>query len=81
MFSDVFVHLLQKNNISAYALSKDLNISQALISQWKSNKQVPSYDNILKLSNYFNVSADYLLERTNIQENPNLPSKQGVNKE
>lgn len=72
MFSVIFMQLLQNNNVSAYKLSKEIGISQALISQWKSDKQVPSYDNLLKLANYFNVSADYLLGRTDVPDNPNL---------
>lgn len=62
MFSDIIVKLLEKNDITAYKLSKDLGISEALISNWKSGRQEPKYDNLQKLSKYFNVSADYLLE-------------------
>jgi len=75
MFSVIFVQLLQNSDVSAYKLSKETGISQALISQWKSDKQVPSYDNLLKLANYFDVSADYLLGRTDVPENPNLKTQ------
>lgn len=68
LFKDIFVQLLQETNISAYKLSKDLGVSEALISQWKSGRQLPKYDSINLLCDYFNVSADYLLGRT---DNPN----------
>lgn len=68
LFKDVFVQLLQNNSLTAYKLSKDLGISEALISQWKSGRQLPKYDSINLLCDYFNVSADYLLGRT---DNPN----------
>ena len=69
MFKDLFAQLLQKNNITAYKLSKDTGITEGLISQWKSGRQLPKYDSIKILCDYFNVSADYLLERT---DNPEI---------
>ena len=32
MFSDIFKQLLQKNNVTAYQMSKDTGISESLIS-------------------------------------------------
>lgn len=66
MFKDLFVNLLQKQSVTAYKLSKDTGITEGLISQWKSGRQLPKYDNLKILCDYFNVSADYLLERTDI---------------
>lgn len=80
MFSDIIVKLLEKNRITAYKLSKDLGISEALISNWKSGRQEPKYDNLQKLSKYFNVSADYLLEIDNTDPE-NLSYKQPTDKE
>lgn len=64
MFADVFMHLLHKHHLSAYQLSKKLNLSESLISNWKSGRQLPNYTSIKILSDYFNVSSDFLLERT-----------------
>lgn len=64
MFKDVFVELLQKNKVSAYKLSKETGIPQSVISYWKSGAKMPSSDNLAKLSQYFGVSTDYLLGRT-----------------
>ena len=50
--------------MSAYRLSKELNISESVISSWKRGTLVPGYNSIKKLADYFDVSADYLLERT-----------------
>lgn len=61
MFKDLFVQLLQERDITAYKLAKDTNLSEALISNWKSGRQLPKYDSIKILCNYFNVSADYSL--------------------
>lgn len=70
-FKEILVQLLQKNNITAYKLSKDLGISETLISQWKNGRQVPKYDSIKILCQYFDVSSDYILGMT---DNPNTRS-------
>ena len=75
MFKDLLVELIQNKGITAYKLSKDTGISEALISNWKTGRQLPKYDSIILLCDYFEVSADYLLERTEIHENPNVKSK------
>ena len=69
LFKDIFIQLLQDNDITAYKLSKVLGISEAVISQWKSGRQLPKYDSINLLCDYFNVSPDYLLGRTDEQAN------------
>ncbi len=75
MFKDLLVKLIQNKGITAYKLSKDTGISEALISNWKTGRQLPKYDSIVLLCDYFEVSADYLLERTKIPENPNVKPK------
>ncbi|MCL2696595.1 MAG: helix-turn-helix domain-containing protein [Oscillospiraceae bacterium] len=64
MFTDVFVHLMQSRNISSYKLTKDTGIDNGLISKWKNAKYVPSAEMLIKIADYFDVSVDYLLGRT-----------------
>ena len=72
MFSDIFKYLIQSQKISVYQISKDTGISESLMSQWKSGRQLPKYDNLNILADYFKVSGDFLLGRT---ENPNIENK------
>lgn len=72
MFKDIFIQLLQSRNLTAYKLSKELDISETVISNWKNGRQLPKYDSLKLLCDYFDVSADYLLERTTNPENPNV---------
>lgn len=69
MFKDIFKHLLQNSGITAYQMSKDTGVSESLISNWKSGRQLPKYDSLNLLADYFKVSGDYLLGRTS---SPNL---------
>jgi len=60
---------MEQKNINASTLSKEIGISSGLISQWKKGFQKPSLDVVTKIADYFNVSVDYLLSRT---DNPQI---------
>lgn len=68
MFVDVFNQILQNRSISAYKLSKETGITQGMISYWKSGERSPSIEHLVKLADFFDVSTDYLLGRTDKQE-------------
>lgn len=72
-FSEIIQNLLASRKITAYRLSKETGISQRLIGYWKKGEKKPSYENLKKLSDFFNVSTDYLITGEDSPE-PNLPS-------
>lgn len=61
--------LRKKKNISQLKLAMDLNLSQNTISRYETGEREPGITELILIANYFQVSIDYLLERTN---NPNL---------
>lgn len=65
-------NLREEKSITQLQLSKILNIGNTTLSQYESGKRVPS-DSIKKaIADYFNVSIDYLLGRTDIKNTPNF---------
>lgn len=62
--------ICQEQNISAYKLSKDIGVTQGMISYWKSGDRVPSAKNLISLADYFGCSVDYLLGRTDEKKPP-----------
>jgi transcriptional regulator with XRE-family HTH domain len=58
--------LAKQKDISIYQLEEEIDIGRNTIYQW--NKRTPSADKLQKVADYFNVSTDYLLGRT---EDPN----------
>ena len=64
MFKAIFVNLLQAQNITAYKLSKETGIAEGSISRWRNSGELPSAENLVKIADYFGVSIDYLLGRT-----------------
>lgn len=56
--------LRKERNITQSDLAKILNVTQDSISLWEKNKRVPDTQYIIQLANYFEVSTDYLLGRS-----------------
>ncbi len=50
-----------KNKYSQKQVAEGIGISETLYQKYEYGKTKPAYDVIIKLCNYFNVSADYLL--------------------
>lgn len=55
--------LANEKSVSLAQIERTLDFSNGVISSWK--KSNASQDKIIKVANYFNVSTDYLLGRTN----------------
>lgn len=61
--------LRKAKGISQLKLALDLNMNQNSISRYESGVREADYTTLIKLADYFNVSIDYLLERT---DNPKM---------
>lgn len=59
----------KSKGISQLKLALDLNTNQNTISRYETGEREPGINELIKIADYFNVSLDYLLERTN---NPNI---------
>ncbi|MCQ2449151.1 MAG: helix-turn-helix domain-containing protein [Clostridia bacterium] len=56
--------LRKTKGISQLKLAMDLNTSQNTISRYETGEREPGIVELIKIADYFNVSVDYLLERT-----------------
>lgn len=65
-----------EKGIDQQTLAQALKIGKGSISNWEVGRTEPSIDYILSLADYFEVSTDYLLGRSNdigvVQTNANL---------
>lgn len=64
--------LMQKNGITAHKLEVEAPIAISSIQAWKNGKSKPSLEAVSKIADYFGVSVDYLLGKT---DNPTPPEK------
>lgn len=63
MFWDVFYNLCLRRGISPNSVCKTIGLSNSMATYWK-NGTMPKSDVLIQIADYFNVSTDYLLGRT-----------------
>ncbi len=61
--------LRKKKGISQLKLAMDLNMNQNSVSRYENGEREADYATLIKIADYFNVSIDFLLERT---DNPEM---------
>ena len=69
MFGTNLRKLRKAKGDSQIYLSKIFGVSQATISSWEKERTYPPYSDLIKLADYFNVSIDYLIGRTDNNAN------------
>ncbi|KEQ23971.1 helix-turn-helix domain-containing protein [Paenibacillus tyrfis] len=61
---DKIALLREKHALTQEELSSKINISRASLSHYEKNRREPDYDTVVKIADFFKVSIDYLLGRT-----------------
>ena len=60
--------LREDHDLTQYGISKILHISQVTYSYYEIGKRNVPIETLIKSADFYNVSLDYLLNRTNIKE-------------
>lgn len=60
-----FKELRKAKKITQNELSKALGVNQATISKWEIGNSFPDYQTLIKLSKFYKVTIDYLLNENN----------------
>ncbi|MCR2043229.1 helix-turn-helix domain-containing protein [Anaerosalibacter massiliensis] len=83
MFGDRIKEERTLKQMTQKELSKFLGVSPSTVGMYEQNRRQPDSETIIKLSEIFNVSTDYLLGRTDIKnpENEDKEMKRLANKE
>ena len=68
-FGERLYELRNKKNISQEELAEVLDVSRQSISKWENDKAYPEMTRLLFMSDYFEVSLDYLMRGIKIEEN------------
>ena len=62
--------LRKERNISQLKLALDLNMNQNSISRYENGEREADYETLIRFADYFGVSLDYLLGRTDKRDAP-----------
>lgn len=64
MFGERIRKLREEANINQPQLAQVLGVQTATINRYENDVREPEYVTLIKIADYFNVSVDYLLGRT-----------------
>lgn len=64
MFALKLKELRENLGLSQRALAVKLGVSQSTVGMWESSQREPNFKTIEELANFFDVTTDYLLGRT-----------------
>ena len=76
MFPQRVRELRLEKHITQSELAKFANVTQQTVGAWERGKASPGAEIITKLSNFFNVSTDYLLGQTDVRKSQKETDKQ-----
>lgn len=57
--------LREEKGLSQAAFAKDFGVAQSTVGNWEAGTREPNFETVQKIADYFDVSVDYLLCRTN----------------
>lgn len=66
--SEKILKLRKAHNLSQEHLAEQLNVSRQSVSKWETGQSVPETEKLIGLSEIFNVTIDYLLKPSEIDE-------------
>lgn len=68
IFGDRLRYLRESKELMSKDFAKHMNVEPSTVTNWEKGNRFPKEDVLIALADYFNVSSDYLLGRT---DNPN----------
>lgn len=75
MFCDIIKNLRKEKSLSQQAIANYLQITRQAYSNYENGKREPDYETLLKLSEFFGVTVDYLT-RGEMAETLTAPEQQ-----
>lgn len=79
MFPERLKQLRLEANLTQKDVAQHFQTSRQSYAQWEKGLRTPSSENLEKLANFFNVTTDYLLGKTNIKKE--IPEGEELEKE
>lgn len=79
-FSEKLYELRKAKKLSQEELAERLNVARQTISKWETGATTPDTNNLIELSNIFEISIDEFVGKNVKQEDENEPENKKVNK-
>lgn len=72
MFFDVFQSLCEKKGISCKKAVEEIGLSNSIATKWKRTGAIPKGETINRIAEYFGVTADYLLGKSQAESSADV---------
>lgn len=72
MFYDIYCELCSQSGLTPSGAAKQIGFNRASITMWKNTGNPPKPELLNKIADYFHVSTDYLLGKTDQKEEPSV---------
>ena len=79
-FIDRFDTLCAEKGRSPTAVGEELGFARSAVSRWRKGTAKPNFGSLTLVADYFNVSTDYLLGKTDIKNPPNQQEPEEIAK-
>lgn len=66
-FGKILKALREDRDLKQEDIAKYMKVDRSTVGKWESGSSSPDYDKLIKLAEYFNVSVDYILGRTDVK--------------
>ena len=63
-FKDILRDLRKEKSLTQNQLAKNMRVSEDCIHFWEKGRSEPSIEDLINLANFFNVTIDYLVGRS-----------------
>ena len=77
-FCGILAQLRKEKGVSQRKAASDLGISQALLSHYENGAREPGLAFVCRACDYYGVTADYILGRTDHSDGTAQPSTEGL---
>ncbi|HAE91684.1 MAG TPA: XRE family transcriptional regulator [Tissierella sp.] len=76
MFGEILRNLRKEADITQEELGNIVGVTTSMIGMYETNARKPSYEVLLKIAEYFNVTTDYLLGKSDSKTSNNKLAEQ-----
>lgn len=72
MFRIKLKELRESCGLSQYTFANKFGVAQSTVGSWEAGKREPNFDTMQKLADFFDVTVDFLLGRSDIKKEPTV---------